>query len=41
MELVRGLGADRIIDRTTQDFTKDGQTYDMVLDAVGKSSFGR
>ena len=41
MELVRGLGADRVIDRTTQDFTKDGQTYDMVLDAVGKSSFGR
>ena len=41
VELVRGLGADRVIDRTTQDFTKDGQTYDLVLDAVGKSSFGR
>jgi NADPH:quinone reductase-like Zn-dependent oxidoreductase len=41
VELVRGLGADRVIDYTAEDFTKDEQTYDMVLDAVGKSSFGR
>ena len=41
VELVRGLGADRIIDYTTEEFTKDGQAYDVVLDAVGKSSFGR
>ena len=41
MELVRGLGADRVIDYTAEDFTKDTQTYDVVLDAVGKSSFGR
>jgi NADPH:quinone reductase-like Zn-dependent oxidoreductase len=41
VELVRGLGADRIIDYETEDFTKDAQTYDVVLDAVGKSSFGR
>ena len=41
MELVRGLGADRVIDYTAGDFTKDEQTYDVVLDAVGKSSFGR
>jgi NADPH:quinone reductase-like Zn-dependent oxidoreductase len=41
VELVRGLGADRVIDYTAQDFTKDNQTYDVVLDAVGKSSFGR
>lgn len=41
MELVRGLGADRVIDHTAEDFTKDEQTYDVVLDAVGKSSFGR
>lgn len=40
-ELVSGLGADRIIDRTTTDFTRDAVTYDLVLDAVGKSSFGR
>jgi NADPH:quinone reductase-like Zn-dependent oxidoreductase len=41
LELVRGLGADRVIDYTAQDFTRDEQTYDVVLDAVGKSSFGR
>ena len=41
LELVRGLGADRVIDYTVEDFTKDGQTYDVVVDAVGKSSFGR
>jgi len=41
VELVRGLGADRVIDYTTEDFTKDDQTYDVVHDAVGKSSFGR
>jgi NADPH:quinone reductase-like Zn-dependent oxidoreductase len=41
VELVRELGADRVIDRTAEDFTKDRQTYDVVFDAVGKSSFGR
>jgi NADPH:quinone reductase-like Zn-dependent oxidoreductase len=41
LELVRNLGADRVVDYTAEDFTTDGQTYDMVLDAVGKSSFGR
>jgi NADPH:quinone reductase-like Zn-dependent oxidoreductase len=41
LELVRGLGAERVIDYTAEDFTRDGQTYDVVLDAVGKSSFGR
>ena len=41
IELVKGLGADRVIDYTAEDFTKDTQTYDVVLDAVGKSSFGR
>ena len=41
VELVRGLGADRVIDYTAEDFTKDERTYDVVLDAVGKSSFGR
>ena len=41
IELVKGLGAERVIDYTAEDFTKDTQTYDVVLDAVGKSSFGR
>ena len=41
VELVRSLGADRVIDYTAEDFTKDAQTYDVVLDAVGKSSFRR
>ena len=39
--LVAGLGADRVIDYQTTDFTKDTQRHDLVLDAVGKSSFRR
>lgn len=39
--LVKDLGADRVIDYTVEDFTSDEQTYDVVLDAVGKSTFGR
>jgi NADPH:quinone reductase-like Zn-dependent oxidoreductase len=41
VDLIRDLGADRVIDYLTQDFTADPQTYDVVMDAVGKSSFGR
>ena len=41
VELVRGLGADRIIDRNVTDFTRDEGRYAAVVDAVGKSSFGR
>ena len=41
LELVRSLGADRMIDYTQEDFTKNGQTYDVILDAVGKLSFRR
>jgi NADPH:quinone reductase-like Zn-dependent oxidoreductase len=41
VDLVRRLGARRVIDHTAEDFTKDEQRYDVVLDAVGKSSFGR
>lgn len=41
IELVRGLGADRVLDRNVEDFTEDTHAYDVVLDAVGKSSFGR
>ncbi|RAY16947.1 NAD(P)-dependent alcohol dehydrogenase [Actinomadura craniellae] len=41
LELVRGLGADRVVDYTAGDFTRDEQRYDAVFDAVGKSTFGR
>ena len=41
LELVRGLGADKVVDYTVQDFTQDDLRYDIVFDAVGKSSFGR
>ena len=38
-ELVRSLGADRVIDYKTQDFTKDEEQYDYVFDAVDKTGF--
>jgi NADPH:quinone reductase-like Zn-dependent oxidoreductase len=38
VELVKSLGADKVIDYTTQDFTQDEQQYHYVLDTVGKSS---
>ena len=41
VELVKGLGADRVLDYTAEDFTQDEQSYHVVIDAVGKSSFGR
>ena len=39
LDMLRSIGADRLIDYTQEDFTKSGETYDFILDVVGKSSF--
>jgi NADPH:quinone reductase-like Zn-dependent oxidoreductase len=41
VETVRSLGADEVVDYTQEDVTRNGQTYDVIFDAVGKYSFRR
>ena len=41
LDMLRSIGVDHVIDYTQDDFTKRGETYDVIFDVVGKSSFSR
>ena len=41
LEMLRSIGADHVIDYAQEDFTKNGQKYDVIMDTIGKSPFAR
>jgi NADPH:quinone reductase-like Zn-dependent oxidoreductase len=41
LDMLRSIGADQVIDYTQEDFTKNGEIYDVIFDVIGKISFSR
>jgi NADPH:quinone reductase-like Zn-dependent oxidoreductase len=41
LDMLRSIGADHVMDYTREDFTRNNETYDVIFDVIGKSSFSR